>query len=337
MRFDIARQPLVPAFLTLLALALLAAGSFGAANAAAAGIPHAAFATAPDGLVTGLPQQALLNLQLHHPLWAGGLGVVLLLAGGLHLGRLSTRYNLYGVSSCLAIPLYGAALCLAGFGDQYLTALTESLLLVLAFKNYCRAFGNGYRFDALFRASLSLGLLPLLRPALLPLVAAAARSRLDLPTHAARGDSRLRRSAAARSRLVLRELGRRRRAGRPAAHIAGAFTDGAPSPCCAELTTPELFAAGILVLLTLLAAPPPAHGVLHHGAEAALHPPSSDSLPCSLASCCSAAPARHPPIGRSWHSRRPCCCPSRSSASAPGSSGRSTCCWSEGQASPSLQ
>ena len=103
MRFDIARQPLVPAFLTLLALALLAAGSFGAANAAAAGIPHAAFATAPDGLVTGLPQQALLNLQLHHPLWAGGLGVVLLLAGGLHLGRLSTRYNLYGVSSCLEL------------------------------------------------------------------------------------------------------------------------------------------------------------------------------------------------------------------------------------------
>lgn len=254
MRFDIARQPLVPAFLTLLALALLAAGSFGAANAAAAGIPHAAFAAAPDGLVTGLPQQALLNLQLHHPLWAGGLGVVLLLAGGLHLGRLSTRYNLYGVSSCLAIPLYGAALCLAGFGDQYLTALTESLLLVLAFKNYCRAFGNGYRFDALFRASLSLGLLPLLRPALLPLV-------LLLPAAVWIFRRTLREATVACVGLLLPAAawcyvnwGAGGTLAAPLLHIAGAFTDGAPFALLRELTTPELLAAGILVLLTLLAA-----------------------------------------------------------------------------------
>ena len=248
MRFDIARQPLVPAFLTLLALALLAAGSFGAANAAAAGIPHAAFATAPDGLVTGLPQQALLNLQLHHPLWAGGLGVVLLLAGGLHLGRLSTRYNLYGVSSCLAIPLYGAALCLAGFGDQYLTALTESLLLVLAFKNYCRAFGNGYRFDALFRASLSLGLLPLLRVLLLPAAVWIFRRTLREATVACVG---LLLPAAAWCYV---NWGAGGVLAAPLLHIAGAFTDGAPFALLRELTTPELFAAGILVLLTLLAA-----------------------------------------------------------------------------------
>ena len=247
MRFDIARQPLVPAFLTLLALALLAAGSFGAANAAAAGIPHAAFATAPDGLVTGLPQQALLNLQLHHPLWAGGLGVVLLLAGGLHLGRLSTRYNLYGVSSCLAIPLYGAALCLAGFGDQYLTALTESLLLVLAFKNYCRAFGNGYRFAALFRASLSLGLLPLL-VLLLPAAVWIFRRTLREATVACVG---LLLPAAAWCYV---NWGAGGVLAAPLLHIAGAFTDGAPFALLRELTTPELFAAGILVLLTLLAA-----------------------------------------------------------------------------------
>lgn len=44
------------------------------------------------------------------------------------------------------------------------------MLLALATKNYCRAFCNGYGFDAIFRASLYLGLMPLIYAPALPLL-----------------------------------------------------------------------------------------------------------------------------------------------------------------------
>ena len=44
---------------------------------------------------------------------------------------------------------------------NYLAGFAASMLLALATKNYCRAFCNGYGFDAIFRASLYLGLMPL--------------------------------------------------------------------------------------------------------------------------------------------------------------------------------
>ena len=49
--------------------------------------------------------------------------------------------------------------------------LVANTLLAFSVKNFARSFCNGYAFDALFRASLYLGILLLTAPAALPLVA----------------------------------------------------------------------------------------------------------------------------------------------------------------------
>ena len=78
--------------------------------------------------------------------------------------------SLYGVSTCLPIPLYAVVACGIFSGGNYLTAFAASMLLALAAKNYCRSYCNGYGFDAIFRASLYLGLLPLVYAPATPLV-----------------------------------------------------------------------------------------------------------------------------------------------------------------------
>ena len=167
MKFDIARQPLVPAFLTLAALAV--AAMWGAAghgfdpaqlNGTAAIQPEAA--TSPETL--------LLQFQTAHPVWARWIAGVLILFTGMCAGRMTIRYNLYSVGTCLAIPLYGAIVCGLAVGDDFLPAFTASALLALSAKNFARSFCNGYGFDAIFRASLYLGLLPFVSTAALPLL-----------------------------------------------------------------------------------------------------------------------------------------------------------------------
>lgn len=190
MRFDIARQPLVPAFLTLFLLAACAVWSpeapffdltdglrltpdalMNGTVTAAAAVPasSATFASAPEGLALPMPGELLSRFQTDHPGWAGFIGGFLLLFGGMCTGRMTVRYNLYAVSSCLAIPLYGlVATGLATGGDQF-TAFALAALLALAVKNFGRAFCNGYGFDPIFRGSLYLGTLLQLYPAALPL------------------------------------------------------------------------------------------------------------------------------------------------------------------------
>ena len=167
MKFDIARQPLVPAFLTLAALAV--AAMWGAAghgfdpaqlNGTAAIQPEAA--TSSEAL--------LLQFQTAHPVWARWIAGVLILFTGMCAGRMTIRYNLYSVGTCLAIPLYGAIVCGLAVGDDFLPAFTASALLALSVKNFARSFCNGYGFDAIFRASLYLGLLPFVSTAALPLL-----------------------------------------------------------------------------------------------------------------------------------------------------------------------
>ena len=131
MKIDIARQPLVPAFVTLFALAVTAMWG-GAGNGVSAGAPE----TMP--LLGG----ALARFQAAYPVWARLAAGFMILFTGMCTGRIAIRYNLYGVSTCLA----------------------------LAAKNYCRSYCNGYGFDAIFRASLYLGLLPLVYAPATPLV-----------------------------------------------------------------------------------------------------------------------------------------------------------------------
>lgn len=159
MKIDIARQPLVPAFITLFALAVTAMWG-GAGDGVSAGAPG----TMP--LLGG----ALARFQAAYPVWARLAAGFMILFTGMCTGRIAIRYNLYGVSTCLPIPLYAIIACGIFSGGNYLTAFAASMLLALATKNYCRSYCNGYGFDAIFRASLYLGLLPLVYAPATPLV-----------------------------------------------------------------------------------------------------------------------------------------------------------------------
>ena len=167
MNLNIARQPLVPAFLTLAALTVLAMWNAGALPET---LPGAVPALRPEIPVIS-PAHLLVRFQTACPGWSRWIGAVLILFTAMCTGRLTVRYNLYSVGTCLAIPLYAAITGGLAVGGNYLPALTASALLALAAKNYCRSFCNGYGFDALFRASFYLGILPLVVPASLPLVA----------------------------------------------------------------------------------------------------------------------------------------------------------------------
>ena len=140
MKIDIARQPLVPAFVTLFALAVTAMWG-GAGDGVSADAPE----TMP--LLGG----ALTRFQAAYPVWARLAAGFMILFTGMCTGRIAIRYNLYGVSTCLPIPLYAVVACGIFSGGNYLTAFAASMLLALAAKNYCRSYCNGYGFDAIFR------------------------------------------------------------------------------------------------------------------------------------------------------------------------------------------
>ena len=167
MKFDIARQPLVPAFLTLAALAVVAMWSAGGpAVSMAVQAGHAAGTVdigrnAAGALAVSSPGELLAQFQAAHPVWARWIAGLLMLFTGMSVGRLTVRYNLYSVGTCLAIPLYGAIACGLAVGGDCLTTFAASALLALATKNFCRSYCNGFGFDAIFRASLYIGLLPL--------------------------------------------------------------------------------------------------------------------------------------------------------------------------------
>lgn len=163
MKLDIARLRLVPAFLTLCALTLVAA--WGGMT-----VPHGADAS--DYMSRSMPLLGgvLDGFEAAHPIWARLIAGAMLLLTGLTVGRIGIRYNLYTVKTCLSIPLYGVAVCGIAASHHHLVAMAASTLLALAVKNYCRAFCNGYGFDAIFRASLYLGLIPLILAPATPLV-----------------------------------------------------------------------------------------------------------------------------------------------------------------------
>ena len=160
MKIDIARQPLVPAFMTLFALAVAAM---------CAGIPVSDTSGAVRDALPLLGGQ-LARFQAAYPVWSKFAAGFMLLFTGMCAGRITIRYNLYTVGTCLPIPLYAIVACGIATGGNYLAGFAASMLLALATKNYCRAFCNGYGFDAIFRASLYLGLMPLVYAPALPLL-----------------------------------------------------------------------------------------------------------------------------------------------------------------------
>ncbi len=163
MKFDVSQQPLVPAFLTLAIVSVAAACRADSAGTAVGASPVI------DGLAIAMPGRWLALFGASHPAWSRAAAAFLMMFAGMCIGRVTVRYALYGVSTCVAIPLFGFAAVCASCGGEALTALTASALLALSIKNFCRAFCNGYRFDALFRASLYEGTLMVVCPESLPL------------------------------------------------------------------------------------------------------------------------------------------------------------------------
>lgn len=248
MNLNIARQPLVPAFVTLVALAALTMWS--------AGIP-----AAPDsgsGAFSGTlpllsPAEWLMRFQTACPGWSRWIGTLLLLFTGMSTGRLTVRYNLYSVGTCLAIPLYAAIAGGVSAGFISLPALAASALLALAAKNYGRSFCNGYGFDSLFRASLYLGCLPFIIAASLPLV-------VMLPLAVTLFRRTLREAAVAVAGLLLPAFtlcylnwGVGGEFAAPLAHLAEAWMSGPALTTLLALPIRNLVLLGDILLLDLIA------------------------------------------------------------------------------------
>lgn len=168
MNINIARLPLIPAFLTLTALAAFAMWKAG--SVAEPPVPGVTIST--DGVMSiASPEELLIRFQERWRGWACCIGALMMIYTGTSIGRTTVRYNLYGVGTCLAIPLFGAVMTTLALEYNFLPILTAAMLLSMAVKNYCRSFRSGYSFDFLFRASLYLGILPLVAPAMLPMAA----------------------------------------------------------------------------------------------------------------------------------------------------------------------
>lgn len=160
MKFDIAQQPFVPAFLTLAVLVI----------AAVCRGETAVGASPADPCAVWLPAQALASFQTAFPGWAKVICCVLLLSTGIRTGHFAVRYNLYSVNTCIAIPFYGVIACGIAAGQVDLLACIGSMLLAFSLSNFCRSFTANYAFDIIFRASLYLSIALLLVPQAAPLL-----------------------------------------------------------------------------------------------------------------------------------------------------------------------
>lgn len=258
MKADVARQPLIPAFLTLAALVAATMWNVTLPDSAAlptAGIPAAAVhvAQTPDtALALPLPHDWLRQFQFEHPFWSKWIAALLLLLAGTVIGRTSVRYNLYSVSTCLAIPLFGCLGCDFVVDSLFLSASLGAVLLTFAFRNFCRSFCNGYGFDSIFRASLYLGLLALLTPATLPLF-------LMLPLATMLFRRTLREATVAVAGFLLPGLlfayvnwGAGGDFLAPLTLTANAFVDGIPFQLFTTLSLQQLAVVGVIVILDLL-------------------------------------------------------------------------------------
>ncbi len=186
MKFDISRQTLFSAALILLALAACAIG-FGPLPTDAAGGADAsggavgavgAGGTVGAGVVGGAggPEEVLTvrllgDFLVRHTVAGRLLLFVLLIATGLSIGRTGIRYSLYPAKTCIGISLFGFLGCAMALGDNMPVAIVTAYCWARTLSNYLGALRNGYAFDRLFRGSMFLGAIPLLQPALTPLVA----------------------------------------------------------------------------------------------------------------------------------------------------------------------
>lgn len=194
-----------------------------------------------------------MHFQTARPGWSRLIAAILILFTGMCAGRVTVRYNLYTVSTCLAIPLYGIVACGSAVGNNFLPAFAASALLALAVKNFSRSFRNGYGFDTIFRASLYLGLLPLVSASALPLL-------LLLPLALLLFRRTSREATVALAGLLLPALtlcyvnwGAGGSLLAPMTALGERFLSGIPLGMFFSLPLPQLLLSGGIVLLDLLA------------------------------------------------------------------------------------
>lgn len=155
---NLSRQPFLLALLTLLALV----------TAALLRRQGLAFPIETVGAPLTFAGRWLVGLQNDWPRVSGVLCGVLAVISALVIGRIGVRYKLYGGGTLLSIPFYGVIACCIYLSPEPLLGFSLSFLLALALRYYCASYRNGYTFDALFRGSVCLGLIPLLWAPALP-------------------------------------------------------------------------------------------------------------------------------------------------------------------------
>lgn len=252
MKFDIARQPLVPAFITLLALCVAAMccveGHQLPTEAVGGAQSHATLpmAVPPPGLL-------IAQFQTAYPVWSRVIAGMMILFTGMCIGRMTLRNNLYAVNSCLPIPLYAIIACGVALGGEYLTGFTIATSLTLSLKNFARAFCSGYGFDGIFRAGLYLGLGIVIAPVMLPLL-------LLLPLGLLLFGRTLREAVVGLLGLLLAPLifcyvnwGAGGAFQAPLLHAVTAFVEGTPLGLFAITPLPKLILLGGVVVLDLFA------------------------------------------------------------------------------------
>lgn len=160
MKFDISRQSLGTATGAFLLLLLLFSFAPGIQPWQVAAGSDAAFVLPGAWLDGTVPQP-----------WNRAAAAVVLLIAGMALTLTATRYMLYGTRTYLPMLGFLAICCGPAAGIPTLAGACCALLLTYAMRKGVESFKRRYCFDALFRAGLALGMLPLLYAPAVVLVA----------------------------------------------------------------------------------------------------------------------------------------------------------------------
>lgn len=168
MKFDLARQPIVPAFFTLFILAWVAVGITPSLPSVEMGADLGVSGGSPSPLRLLMPSTMVDAFSMAHPSWSAFLTLLAFLFSGVTLGRQAIRYNLYTVGTCISVPLYLFIILCVGVEALSLKSIFGTMLFAFAMKNFYRMFRTGDTFDANFRAAFYLSAMLMLMPKSLP-------------------------------------------------------------------------------------------------------------------------------------------------------------------------
>lgn len=166
MQINLIKQPLIPAFLSLVLLTVVALCH----TQEGVAVADARYGFTAEELPIAQLGALITQFQAAHPTWSRWIAGLLMLFTGVTLGRLGVRYNLYGTGTCITIPLYALTMMGCMGSGEYLLAVVVSSLATLSVKNCCMSYRNGFGFDRIFRGALFLALLILVVPVAVPLL-----------------------------------------------------------------------------------------------------------------------------------------------------------------------